>query len=46
MENGGKFEQGYRQMGGKFETSHMRVWCDPQMGDEGKVSDINMRRIF
>ena len=24
----------------------MRLWCDPQLGDEGRVSDINMRRIF
>ena len=39
--------------GGKFEIvinfappPSMRVWCDPQMGDEGKVLAINMRRIF
>ena len=38
VKNGGKFDQGYRQKGGKFETSRrMRVWCDPQLGDEGKV---------
>ena len=24
----------------------MRLWCDPQLGDEGKVLAINMRRIF
>ena len=24
----------------------MRLWCDPQLGDEGRVSDINMRRVF
>ena len=39
MENGGKFEN-------VLVPGRMRVCCDPQLGDEGKVSDINMRRIF
>ena len=40
--------------GGKFENvknlaappPSMRLWCDPQLGDGGKFSDINMKRIF
>ena len=40
--------------GGKFEIvknlaappPSMRLWCDPQLGDGGKFSDINMKRIF
>ena len=49
MEKGGKFKNG-----GKFEKGReinlkqvaCVFWCDPQLGDEGQVSDINMDRIF
>ena len=32
VENGGKFDQGYRQKGGKFEISRMRVLVSPSFG--------------
>ena len=44
VEKGGKFEN-VKNLAAPPPPS-MRLWCDPQLGDEGKVSDINMRRIF
>ena len=47
MKNGGKFDQGYRwKMAGNLKQVACVFWSDPQLGDEGKVLDINMRRIF
>ena len=47
MKNGGKFDQGYRwKLAGNLKQVACVFWSHPQLGDEGQVSDINMRRIF
>ena len=44
-ENGdGKFES-VKKRAGNLKVACV-FWSDPQLGDEGRVSDINMRRIF
>ena len=45
MKNGGKFES-VRKKAGNLTQVACVFWCHPQLGDEGQVSDINMRRIF
>ena len=45
---GGKFDQGYYRwkLAGNLKQVACVFWSHPQLGDEGQVSDINMRRIF